>query len=140
MIEEFLLSVDDTFPTPISKKQKIKDFSQKLFNYATICVEVEENKIASMVAGYTDNLMDGMAYISIVATHCKAQGRGLASNCIKRFIDVCREKEISAVHLYTDRSNEIAKTMYRKIGFVKYEPEFEARPNDIHLIYRIEME
>lgn len=140
LIEEFLYAVDKSFIVPLSQKQKLKDFAEKLFNYATICAEKNENKIISMVAGYTDNLVDNLSYITLVATLDEARGIGLASKCVRKFIEVCKEKDISAVHLYTDASNEKAKSMYRKIGFVEYKIENEPRPKDVHLIYRIEKE
>lgn len=136
-LEKFLYAVDNSFPVPLSEKQNLKDYAKKLFSSATICAEVQNGEILSMVAGYTENLTDDIAYIAVVATLKAAQGRGLASKCVREFIEICKEKSIGAVHLYTDTSNETAKAMYQKIGFVNYTQENEPRPQDTHLIYKI---
>lgn len=137
MIETFLYAVDDAFPVPLSKKQNLKYYAVKLFSSATICAEIQNGNIISMVAGYTETLSDDIAYIAVVATLNEAKGRGFASNCVKEFIEVCRQKSIPAVHLYTSSTNEPAKAMYKKIGFVTYFPEKEPRPQDTHFIYKI---
>ena len=136
-LEKFLYDVDKSFPVPLSEKQNLKDYAKKLFSCATICAEVQNGEILSMVAGYTENLTDNIAYIAVVATIKAAQGRGLASKCVREFIEICKEKSINAVHLYTDTSNKPAKAMYQKIGFVNYNPKNEHRPQDAHFIYTI---
>ena len=137
-ILKFLQAVDKSFPTPLSKKQNLSAYAEKLYGSATICAQVENGKILSMVAGYTENLVGGIAYIAVVATISEAAGRGLAKKCVKQFIEICREKNIPAVHLYTD--NPGAEIMYKKIGFEDYFPENEPRPNNLHLIYKIQKE
>ncbi|MBQ8739410.1 MAG: GNAT family N-acetyltransferase [Clostridia bacterium] len=136
-IEEFLTSVDKLFPVPLSKKQNLKDFARKLNEKATICTACEDNKIVSMVAGYTEDIVDNMAYISIVASLPNTQGRGYASSLVKKFIQICKEKTINAIHLYTAKTNVVAIKMYRKLGFIEWKIPNEPRIDDLHLIYYI---
>lgn len=136
-IERFLREVDCTFPIPLSQKQDLHEFAQKLHEKATICAECDGEKIVSMVAGYTEDIIDNTAYISVVSTSTAAQGKGLATNLVKEFIGICAHKNIAAVHLYTDRTNTAAIAMYQKIGFVEWRPIEEKRPDDVHLIYYI---
>lgn len=137
LLERFLNKVDKTFPVALSDKQDLHVFAHKLADKATLCVEYSNDEIVSMVAGYTDNLPDDKAYISVVATAPEGRGRGLASGLVKEFISVCKDKNINAVHLYTDSSNTGAIRMYEKIGFVPYIVQDEIRPDDVHLIYYI---
>lgn len=134
-LEEFLNRVDNMFPIPISKKQDLHLFAIKLCEKATLCIEVENEKIISMVAGYTENVLDNRAYISIVATVPDAQGRGLASKLVQDFIQICSDKNIDAVHLYAVQSNIAAVRMYKKIGFEEWIIPDEPRKDDVHLIY-----
>lgn len=136
-IESFLREVDYSFPVPLSQKQDLHSFACKLHEKATICAERADGIIQSMVAGYTDNLENGLAYVSIVATLKAYQGHGTATKLVCRFLDICRDKGFRAVHLYAVESNVTAIEMYRKIGFVRYEMENETRPEDAHLIYYI---
>lgn len=132
---DFLKKVDNTFPVPISEKQNLSQYSQKLLKQATLCCELNNGEIISMVAGYTDNLTDGMAYIALVATVNEAQGKGYAKKLILDFINICEDKGISSVHLYTHITNEKAINMYKSLGFEDYVSENEPRPDDVHLIY-----
>ena len=139
-IEIFLSEVDKLFPTPLSKKQNLKDYASKLSEQADIFISLEDEKIMALVAGYIRNSVDEMVYISVVATLPEAQGKGLASGLFKEFIHSAEKNNKSAVHLYTDVSNKTAIHLYEKIGFVKYECENESRPDDVHLIYYIKKE
>jgi mycothiol synthase len=87
-----------------------------------------------MVAGYTDNLVNGMAYVSIAATLPEARGKGLASSLMGEFMEICTRKGIPALHLYAVASNEPAMAMYRRLGFEIWDCPDEPRPGDAHLI------
>lgn len=117
-IERFLRRVDAAFPIPLSHKQDLRQYSQKLCEKATLCAEVENESILAMVAGYTENVTDDMAYISLVATVKEARGRGLASKLVREFMAIAKERGLAAVHLYAVRSNAPAMQMYTKLGFV----------------------
>ena len=136
----FLQRVDACFPTPLSQKQDLATYARKLCEKATVCVELAEGEIVAMVAGYTDNLVDDKAYISIVATLPEAQGKGIASRLVESFIHRAAEKGVSAVHLYAVPSNIPAMRMYEKLGFVPFAVDGELRPGDAHLIYYIKKE
>ena len=136
-IEEFLRKVDYDFPVPLSQKQDLSELAKKFFEKATICAEVYDGIIVSMVAGYTENIINNSAYISVVATLEKSRGKGLISKLIKEFTLICMKKGISSIHLYAVPSNTIAIRTYYNLGFEKLELEKEPRPEDIHLIYYI---
>lgn len=139
-IYEFLQEADKLFPVPISKKHNLDAFAKKLCEKATLCAISADSSIAALVAGYTDNVSDGLGYISIVATLPRAQGKGYGGSLIREFLEIARKKGLHAVHLYTVRDNVTAMRMYRKLGFVDYITENEPRPNDIHLIYHFDKE
>ena len=133
-IEDFLRRVDSDFPVPLSQKQDLSVLAQKLSAHATICTVKDGNEILAMVAGYTENLINNMAYISVAATVPEARGNGLASGLIETFLRICVDKKISAVHLYAVSSNLPAMNMYRRLGFVLWDCPDETRPEDAHLI------
>lgn len=134
----FLYEVDKSFPTPLSQKQDLCELSQKLFDKATLCVEWQGEKICSMVAGYTENTVNNMAYISVVATLKGEQGKGYASRLMGEFIRIAEKNCLDAVHLYTHRENIAAINFYKKLGFVELVTADEPRPDDLHLIYYLE--
>lgn len=130
----FLRRVDKNFPIPLSQKQELEVFSKKLIEKGTICIAADEEELVSMVAGYTDNIVDNIAYISIAATLPEYYGKGLASDLINEFITICKEKKITAVHLYAVHSNLAAVKMYEKLNFVEWKIADDSRPKDLHLI------
>lgn len=136
-LEGFLRAVDRSFPVPLSQKQEISSYVEKLLKKATLLAVVEKGEILSLVAGYTDATPDGRGYISVVATLPSHRGRGLAKNLVKRFLAVSAEKGLSAVHLYAVEGNRAALEMYRSLGFVCWRRENEPRPADVHLIYSL---
>lgn len=137
-LERFLRRVDGDFPVPLSHKQDLGEYACKLREKATLCAVLEEGEILSLAAGYTQNLAENKAYIAIVATLPEGRGRGLAPKLIREFLNICREKQICAVHLYAVPSNIPAMKMYKKMGFQKLALENEPRPEDAHLIYYLE--
>ncbi|MBO5908520.1 MAG: GNAT family N-acetyltransferase [Clostridia bacterium] len=136
-ILEFLKEVNSCFKTPLSKKQDLNILARKFYEKATLCAVENEKGITAMVAGYTENLTDGMAYISVVATLPSARGKGYAARCLEEFIEICKAKNIQAIHLYTEVDNSAAIKLYKKFGFVEYIKSDEPRPDDLHLICRL---
>lgn len=131
----FLNAVDKDFSVPLSQKQNLTALTDKFYDYGTLFAEVDDGKIISLVAGYTDNVINDRAYLSVVATLEEGRGRGLAPMLINRFIDFARVKGLNAVHLYTDQSNVIAIKMYKELGFKVTCDYNEPRPDDVHFIY-----
>ena len=74
-ILDFLSTVDLDFPIPLSHKQPLEQFAQKLCSLGTICAEIQDGRIPALAAGYTDNTPDRMGYLSIVAAR-KEHGEG----------------------------------------------------------------
>ena len=137
-LESFLRKVDHDFPVPLSNKQDLSAYASKLLAKATLCVAMEEDEIVSLVAGYTRNLPDNRAYIAVVATLPRGRGQGLAPKLVQEFLDICKERHICAVHLYTAQTNTPAVMMYEALNFHKLLIADEPRPNDVHLICYLE--
>lgn len=134
-IERFLQAVDASFPIPLSEKQSLSVYAEKLYELGTVCAEVEDGEIVSMVAGYTDHVEGNRGYISMVATTERARGRGLAKKLVLEFIRIAADKGLEGVHLYAVADNLPAIRMYQGLGFTEFYPKNEPRPDDTHLIY-----
>ena len=133
-IEEFLSAADKLFDIPLSAKTDLHSLAVKFCKHATVCAEVVQNNIVSMVAGYTENTPDDMAYISVVATLPDFSGRGLVQKHLCNFIRIAESKNLKAVHLYTTYSNIPAIRLYEKMGFSKWIKDDEFRTEDLHMI------
>lgn len=131
---EFLESVDSDFPISLSDKVNINDYAMKLLNNATIKFCIKGNQIVGMVAGYTENLADNIAYITVLAVRKEFRGLRIGYDLVKEFIEVCRGKKIKAIHLYTHKTNSSAIKMYNNLGFELYKLPKEVRVDDMHFI------
>lgn len=130
----FILKVNNLFPVPLSEKTDLNNYAQKLISKGTLCYKINnQNEVISLVAGYTNDVDAKIAYISMVSTLPEYQGNGLAAELLKEFIDLCKEKQISFIHLYAVAENTRAVHMYEKLGFQSYVMKDETRPNDLHL-------
>lgn len=67
----FLKTVDRDFPVNLSDKVDLKQYTDKLLKKATICYKENNSIITGVVAGYTDNLENGIAYIALVGGYCQ---------------------------------------------------------------------
>lgn len=139
-IEKFLLVVDKCFPVPLSEKTDLSEYAEKLREKATICaVRGKNGNILSMVAGYTENMVNEIAYISMAATLPQYQGRGYGKKLVKEFMNIAQENRMRGVHLYAVESNKPAMKMYEYLGFEKWYLTNEPRPDDVHLIYKFKI-
>lgn len=135
-VKQFLKEVDHDFPVPVSHKTDIDQLVNKYCEKATLCCESSEGRILAMVSGYTENTVDQIGYISLVATVKGARRKGLSSRLIQEFLTLAKQKGLKGVHVYTHKTNLGAIAMYNKLGFLRYYPKDESRPNDIHFYYQ----
>ncbi|MBC2888705.1 ATP-grasp domain-containing protein [Gordonibacter massiliensis] len=134
----FLQEVNELFPVPLTEKVDLGEYANKLLCFATLVPSFEGDMLIGLVAGYTDRLSeDGRAYIALVAVRKGFQRRGIAQNLVESFLDICRQKGIEGVHLYTDCSNASAIRMYQRIGFDRIMEPGDPRPKDAHFSIRL---
>lgn len=135
---EFLLEVDKDFPVALSNKVNINDYSKKLYEKADVIYKEEGNEIVGCVAGYCRNSFENIAYISLVATKKSYRNQGISTELINKFIDMAKSQNKNAIHLYASAEDYRVVLRYKRLGFVDYNPLYEERPEDVHLIYYIE--
>lgn len=135
-VHDFLIKVDKLFPTPLSQKQELALLAEKFCKYGLICAQYDQDKnISAMLAGYIKNTPDNIGYMSVLAVLPSEQGKGISSKLIREFLAKAKEEGLDSVHLYTDKTNIVAKELYKKLGFVPWVLKNEPRPDDLHFIY-----
>lgn len=131
---EFLIRVDRLFPVPLSEKTKLCDLERKLSNFGTLGIVRQNGKIVSLCAGYANDYLNFLAYISVVASLPEYSGKGYGKIAVSEFIEKAKRAGMRAVHLYVVKENIPAVKLYERLGFVDYIVENEPRPEDRHLI------
>ncbi len=136
MLENFILEVREMVPSSSSLvSTDVREYTKKLYDKAMTFAIVEQGEISSAAIGYVESLIGDMAYITLVGTMMKHQGKGYASKTISAFIAYCsKKKNIKGIHLHCVKENMAAYSCYKKLGFIDYRPENESRPNDCHLV------
>lgn len=89
--------------------------------------ELTKNKMAIYIVAKKDNEIIGYGgmwhvinegHITNVAVKKEYRGKGIGSRIIKAFIDIAKEKEMIGITLEVRVSNDIAKNLYKKNGFI----------------------
>ncbi|MCK5392271.1 MAG: GNAT family N-acetyltransferase, partial [Deltaproteobacteria bacterium] len=69
-------------------------------------------------SGYTPYLEEDDFYISVLVVDEKYRSQGIGTFLLKEGILIAREKNCKNVVLDVDNDNEIAKSLYKKFGFI----------------------
>ena len=89
--------------------------------------ELTKNKMAIYIVAKKDNEIIGYGgmwhvinegHITNVAVKKEYRGKGVGSKIIGAFIDIANEKEMIGITLEVRVSNDIAKNLYKKNGFI----------------------
>lgn len=73
------------------------------------------------VAGYGGIwLILDEGHITNIAVDEKYRGLGLGSKLLEGLIQLCIDRNIRAMTLEVRKSNEVAKSLYKKYGFIEY--------------------
>lgn len=132
----FLESINSDFPIPLNQKTDLREYVEKVIKFGEIVAFQEENILKGLAIGYIENLKDNSAYISVVGVKKEFRGNGIGKKVVQKFIEICKEKNIKSVNLYTHKSNETAIKMYKALGFSEDLGNKE-RAQDVHFILQL---
>lgn len=133
-ILRFLIKVDHLFPVSLSEKKRLSELADVFMVYGTMGMVKEGDKIISLCAGYANDNLTRLAYISVVASLPEYAGKGYGKVAVRDFITKAINNGMKAIHLYAVKDNAPAIRMYESLGFIDYIVEDEPRPEDRHLI------
>ncbi len=111
-IDEVLDIEKKSFKTPWSRDAFVK--------------EVNENRLAKYVVASVHDKVIGYGgiwliidegHITNIAVHPDFRGLGVGKLLVEALIEICRERGINRMTLEVRKSNEIAKSLYKKYGF-----------------------
>lgn len=125
----FLRQIDSFFPIPLSRKQNLENLGDKLLVNGVVIGAYYKGRIIGMVGGYTNDLQNKRAYISVLCVLPEFQGKSIAKTLIAKFVQECSAEGMKSIFLYTHKTNIAAQRLYKKLGF-KEEID-KNRPEDI---------
>ncbi|KPU26906.1 30S ribosomal protein S18 [Caloranaerobacter sp. TR13] len=114
-IDEVLDIEKKSFKTPWSRDAFVKEVNQnKLAKYIVASIE-------GKVVGYGGVwIIVDEGHITNIAVHPNFRGLGIGNLLVEGLIGTCRERGINRMTLEVRKSNNIAKSLYKKYGFKEY--------------------
>lgn len=116
-IYNFIKNADEDFPERLSDRVDLKEYSKKLFSSAVIIVEMYDEKIVGIFAGYANDRSKNQAYVTFLSVDKEFRGNGIAQELLLEFICICKRKGFREVMLHTSLKNKSAISLYEKNGF-----------------------
>lgn len=118
-IDKVLEIEEEAFTTPWSKEAFTMELTKNLLA-KYIVAQVDEKIVA--YGGIWLILDEG--HVTNIAVLSEYRGKGIGEKIVKGLIRICTSREIRAITLEVRKSNEVAKNLYKKLGFI----EFGIRP------------
>lgn len=114
---EFINNVDKTFPVPISDRVDIVSFTKKILERAIILQAVIDDEIVGLSSFYANDFGNMKAYLTFIAVKSNYMNMGIASKLIIKMFVILKDIGMVTVEAITDENNNIARTLYEKLGF-----------------------
>ncbi|GMG95679.1 ribosomal protein S18-alanine N-acetyltransferase [Tepidimicrobium xylanilyticum] len=113
----------ETFNPPWSREAFLLELTKNILaKYIVVLADGE-------IAGYGGVwLIIDEGHITNIAIDKKYRGLGLGKALLEGLIQICVDRNIRAITLEVRKSNEVAKSLYKKYGFIEY----GIRPNYYH--------
>ena len=104
-----------TFSPPWSREAFLLELTKNLLA-RYIVAEIDGD-----VAGYGGIwLIIDEGHVTNIAVEEKYRGLGVGNKLVEGLIRLCRDRDIKAMTLEVRKSNEVAKSLYKKYGFKEY--------------------
>ncbi len=108
-------------------------------------LELNKNLLAKYIVGMVDGDIAGYGgiwliidegHITNIAVEEKYRGLGVGKKIVEGLINLCVDRGLRAITLEVRKSNEIAKSLYKKYGFVEsgIRPKYYADNNEDAII------
>ena len=121
----------DTLPSLSKGEAARQAFAEKFCQYATVVELRNADKIVAFAAFYCNDLQNKCAYLSMIAVLPEARGCGWGKLLLNQVCKMCREAGMSKLQLEVSRHNEVAKSLYKAMGFLSAGTE---TPTSVYLM------
>ena len=122
-IYQYILSINNEFPVPLSEKTDLTEFVKKVLEKGTIILAIEQKNIIGILAGYVNSIETKEAYVSVLEVKKEYRRKGLAEELINIFEEISIQNHMKMIKLHTHKDNISAIRFYKKIGFEIMENE-----------------
>lgn len=116
-----------------SDLERIMEIEEKSFNppwsREAFLLELTKNLLAKYIVAEMDGQVVGYGgiwliidegHVTNIAVDEEYRGKGIGSKILEGLIQICRERNMTAMTLEVRKSNVVAQSLYRKYGFKEY--------------------
>ncbi|MGP6146544.1 GNAT family N-acetyltransferase [Jeotgalibaca sp. A122] len=114
----FLTEVNDSFPISLNQKVDLDEYAKKILSLGTVIKMVQNEELIGIVTGYTNDNINHIGYISILAVSENHRGKKIGSKLLKAFLEKAQHSGMKKITLFTHNSNSNAIKMYLNQGFI----------------------
>lgn len=114
-LEQVVCIENLSFNTPWSKSSFIKEIETNKFALYFVAINKQDNKVLGY-GGMWHVINEG--HITNIAVSPNYRNQGIASKILNKLIQVAKEKQMIGLTLEVRVSNNIAKSLYLKHGFI----------------------
>ncbi|MCM1291717.1 MAG: GNAT family N-acetyltransferase [Bacteroides sp.] len=111
----FLKKIDRDFPTPLTNKVDLNEYTEKILDKAEILSVVKDGEIAACVILYCNDIVNSRAYIPLVGVLRQYRGLGLAKGLVRATISLAKSRGFNILGIHTE--NDAALRLYQSLGF-----------------------
>jgi ribosomal protein S18 acetylase RimI-like enzyme len=116
-LESHLRECDERFSPRLSERVDLGDYARKLALLADRCEAWQESRLVGLVAAYLNNPETSRGFVSSVSVCLDNEGRGLASELMRKCIKLARDKSRELLELEVGENDFRTQAFYRKHGF-----------------------
>ncbi|WP_316569212.1 GNAT family N-acetyltransferase [Neobacillus sp. YIM B06451] len=104
-------------PTLSQRFSDLDKYSEKIFQYANICVVKENKRYKGLSVLYANNTETKMAYLPLMGVIPQSQNKGIGRLLISECINISKRKGMENLKLEVFLSNIKAINFYKNAGF-----------------------
>lgn len=116
-IEGLLKKIDSDFIPPLSSSVNLADYSNKLYENATIFSVHDKGELVAMMAVYCNDVINHIAYGTMLAVAKTHRIYGLGPNLIKTTVDYLKKSGFKIFELEIYKTNPRVVVLYKRLGF-----------------------
>ena len=117
-VELHLRECDERFSPTLSSRVDIGDYARKLASLADRLEVWCGSRLVGLIAAYLNNQENRQGFVSSVSVCPECEGKGLASELMRKCIQHARENGCESLGLEVGESDRRTQAFYIKHGFV----------------------
>lgn len=115
--ESHLRECDERFSPSLSARVDLGDYARKLASLADRLEAWDEGRLVGLVAAYLNHQQTRRGFISSVSVCPEFEGRGLASELMRKCVQLAQERGCESLELEVGDGDRRTQAFYHKHGF-----------------------